>query len=110
MCTICIGSTIIAFVWGLKNRPEQTNPDITGAHGKLEVKKNTSESVKEKYMIKLDGEFILAYMQSDDGKYKLWNSVPASPDLSLEERKKLQDGIMVKDFEELCLYFEAYSS
>ena len=114
VCLVCIVVTTALFIKGMKLKTETPVPDINNSGAEIKVESDLSESIYDKkskdYIIKLKEEMILAYVKADNGKYKLWNSTPASPDLSSRERKNLENGIVVNSFEELCFYFEAYSS
>lgn len=114
LCSVFAVIAIVLFVKGLKFKNKISVPDTNDFDTGIEVENNLSESVNDKnqkgYIIKLKEKTVMAYIKTSDGKCELWNSTPVSPDLSSEEIDDLKKGITVNSFEELCFYFEAYSS
>ena len=114
-CAFCLGLAAAVFICF----PRQDNSNRGYNKDKYEysvqTENNLSESVKEKsayetYIIKLEGSKITAYVKLPDGNLTLWNSIPVPPTLSKKDEVMLKNGIYTKSFEELCLYFESYSS
>ncbi len=91
------------------SEPDSPRAEVKNAESNISPKLGETET-KEKYLIRLtDGE-IRAYIVDSKGGELLWNSIKIPPDLSEEEKSKLEGGIYTESFEELCLYFEAYAS
>ena len=80
----------------------------------LEAESNISDSVTKKenksgYLIKIHENKICAYIITENGT-TLWNAVSIPHGLTDDERQLLEDGIHTENFEEMCLYLEAYVS
>ena len=114
ICAFCIGTLTALFirvsVIGSENKPHETKNNTSA-----KAENNTSETIDKKqnsesYLLKLKDSVIYAYIKLPEGKDILWNSTPAPPTLSKKEKETLENGITTKSFEELCLYFESYSS
>lgn len=116
VCVSTIAILTLSFIKTSNNQKSASEPDIAP---RVEEIKNAESNIspktgekakKEKYLIRLwDGE-IRAYIVDNKGSELMWNSIPVPPDLSDEEKSRLENGIYTSSFEELCLYFEAYAS
>jgi len=114
VCAFCLGLLFALFirVSNIKQNPEQRQ---NSGEVIIETENNISESPQDKeetqsYTIKLEGSTISAYVKFPDGRSILWNSTSVPPALSQKDKEILKEGITTDSFEELCLYFEAYSS
>ena len=116
VCISTITILTLSFIKTGNNRKSVSEPD---KNPRVEEVKNAESNIspktgektkKEKYLIRLwDGE-IRAYIVDNKGSELMWNSIAVPPDLSDEEKSRLENGIYTSSFEELCLYFEAYAS
>ncbi|MBR3933575.1 MAG: hypothetical protein IKJ68_06680 [Clostridia bacterium] len=115
VCAFCVGWAASAFVSFSKRSSLGTVDKNSDYERSIQTENNLSKPVKEKvlnetYIIKLEDSTISAYVELADGSRTLWNSIPAPPALSKKDEAMLKKGISTKNFEELCLYFESYSS
>lgn len=116
---VCISTIAILTLSFIKTGNDQKNVSEPDKIPRVEEVRNAESNIspktgekakKEKYLIRLrDGE-IRAYIVDDKGSELMWNSLPVPPDLSDDEKSRLENGIYTSSFEELCLYFEAYAS
>ena len=111
---ICIGTLSVLFfkniIVGSKKQHNEKNHNNS-----VKTENNTSQSIEDKadsesYLLELEDSTIYAYVELPNGERVLWNSTPASPTLSKIDKETLEKGISTKSFEEMCLYFESYSS
>ena len=80
----------------------------------VEAENNISDPVSDKnetsdYVIRISDGKICAFIKTDDSEI-LWATFDIPPDISPDERKELEDGIYLKNFEQMCLYLESYAS
>lgn len=114
ICAFCLGTLATLFikniVTGQKNESRLEKNNVA-----VKTENNTSESIEKEhksksYLLRLEDSTIYAYVRLPEGEDVLWNSIPAPPTLSDKDRETLERGITTQSFEELCLYFESYSS
>lgn len=113
VCAFCLG-LLFSFFIRIPDKNQTVNQSGDTAKS-IKTESNISEPIKDKqeyksYTIKLEGSEISAYINLPDGKSILWNSTSVPPALPQKDKILLEKGITTDNFEELCLYFEAYSS
>lgn len=112
-CAFCLGLLSALFIRVTKTNFDSNKNKID--YSSIKTENNMSKTIEnnlqtESYSLKLKGSAIYAYVILSDGTEILWNSTSVPPALSPQDKENLEKGITPKSFEELCLYFEAYSS
>ena len=112
-CAFFLGLLSALFVRVTKTNTNQNN--FKTDYNSIKTENNLSKTVEsnsqtESYLLKLEDSAVCAYVILSDGTNVLWNSTPVPPALSQKDKELLERGITPKSFEELCLYFEAYTS
>ena len=114
-CAFCVGLAASVFIGFFRQGSSGRTDKKDEYEYSVQTENNLSEPVKKKsadetYIIKLEDSTITAYVKLPDGSLTLWNSIPVPPTLSKKDEQMLKNGISTKSFEQLCLYFESYSS